>query len=364
MATTFRVGTFNFENLFQRPKVLNLRSNQDTREALDKIAQLQSLLAKTNYTPTVKTKILALYAELKPYIKIDEDRGKLFGGTAANPTIKASGKDAWDGSIELKIADISEMARENTAKVIKALNADVLCTVEVENRQALRAFDAQMLSSRFPYDLAIDGNDPRGIDVGLYSKFPIGAIYTHMFDKTANNRVIFSRDCLEVELTLPDGRPLYVLCNHFKSQGYGNAAENDAKRKLQSERVAEILSGYDLATDYVVVAGDLNDTDNRPPNYTLRPLLDVPNLFNVLAIQFPNDPVLRWTYHYQGQFNQIDYLLVSKPLREGLQSAKVERRGIYRLNALTNGDQQEFSSVTSWTNAASDHAALVAEFSV
>jgi endonuclease/exonuclease/phosphatase family metal-dependent hydrolase len=364
MATTFRVGTFNFENLFQRPKVLNLRSNDDTRAALDKIAQLQSLLAKVNYTDTVKVKILALYAELKPYINITEDRGKLFGGTAANPTIKATGRDAFDGAIELKKASISEMARENTAKVIKALKADVLCTVEVEDREALRAFDAQMLNGKYPYDLSIDGNDPRGIDVGIYSRYPIRAIYTHMFDKTANNRVIFSRDCLELELELPDGKPLYVLCNHFKSQGYGNAADNDAKRKLQAQRVAEILGEYDLTTDYVIVAGDLNDTDNRPPNFALKPLLDVPNIFNVLAIQFPNDAQQRWTYHYQGQFNQIDYLLVSQPLKDGLQTAKVERRGIHRLNTLTQGAEQQFDTVTSWTNAASDHAGIVAEFSV
>ncbi len=68
MATTFRVGSFNLENLFERPKVLNLKSNEDTRQLLNKIADLEGLLAKANYTAAVKTKILSLYGELKPYI--------------------------------------------------------------------------------------------------------------------------------------------------------------------------------------------------------------------------------------------------------------------------------------------------------
>jgi endonuclease/exonuclease/phosphatase family metal-dependent hydrolase len=362
MAAAFRVGSFNFENLFERPKVLNLKSNDDTARLLNKISELEGLLAKATYSAAAKSQILALYAELKPYIEIREDRGKLFGGSAANLSVKAKGRDDWDGSISLKMAQISEMARENTAKVVKALKADVLCTVETEDRQALRAFDSQMLGSRYPFELLIDGNDPRGIDVGLYSKFPIVDIHTHIFDKGAGGRAIFSRDCLEVELGLPNGKPLYVLANHFKSQGYGNPAANDARRRQQAERVAQILSRYNLKTDYVIVAGDLNDSPERPP-YALKPLLDVENLFNALAIEFP-DVKDRWTYHYRNDFNQIDFLLVSKALKAKLVQAGIERRGIYKLGELTDGAEQEFDTVTSWTNAASDHAAVWAEFSL
>ena len=140
MATTFRVGSFNFENLFERPKVLNLRSNDDTRAILDEIAKLQGLLAKPTYTASVKTKILQLTNDLKAYIEIAEDRGKLFTGQGANRRVTAKGRDDWDGSIQFKKAEISEMARENTAKVVKALKADILCTVETESREALRDF--------------------------------------------------------------------------------------------------------------------------------------------------------------------------------------------------------------------------------
>jgi hypothetical protein len=41
----------------------------------------------------------------------------------------------------------------------------------------------------------------------MYSKYPIGGVWTHMYDKKGGSS-IFSRDCLEVEVFLPNGQPL------------------------------------------------------------------------------------------------------------------------------------------------------------
>jgi hypothetical protein len=108
-----------------------------------------------------------------------------------------------------------------------------------------------------PYEMLIDANDPRGIDVGLFSKYPIKAIATHMFDKVGSTK-IFSRDCLEVELETPSGQPLFLLINHFKSKGYDYDGTADAKRKRQATRVADILKEkYKLSQDWVVVGSAL-----------------------------------------------------------------------------------------------------------
>jgi endonuclease/exonuclease/phosphatase family metal-dependent hydrolase len=212
--------------------------------------------------------------------------------------------------------------------------------------------------------MLIDGNDSRGIDVGLYSKFPIGGVWTHMFERKGTKQ-IFSRDCLEVEVTLPNGKPLYILCNHFKSRGYDTDGTADTKRKRQATRVAEILKEkYKLSKDWVIVAGDLNDNPEAPP---LKPLRDVNLLYDVLEVEYPNDKSKRWTYHY-NKFEQIDYLLVSKPLKDRLRQAGVERRGMDKLKGLTEGSnggvevETQYNSVTHWTNAASDHGAVWAEF--
>lgn len=355
MARTFRVGTFNMENLFSRIKALNLLDNSKTTSIFNDVTILEQLLAKTTYSLADKAQILKLSASLASYIEIQEDKGRLFSGNIGNQRVIANGAGDWSGQISFRRADISNMARESTAEVVNNLKADVLCCVEVEDRQVLQSFNKGRLKSPFDYAMLIDGNDPRGINVGLLSRFELGAIRTHIFDVDAKRKTIFSRDCLEVELKLKDGRSLYILCNHLKSQGYGDSAANDARRFQQATRLAAILSRYNLARDLVIVAGDMNDDPTSP---ALKPLVSVPNLFDVLALQFPN-PKDRWTYLYDGKRNQIDFLLVSKPLKAGFKQAVIERRGLYGVKEVT-----PFPSVKTAATAASDHGGIVAEFSV
>jgi hypothetical protein len=70
----------------------------------------------------------------------------------------------------------------------------------------------------------------------------------------------------------------------------------------------------------------------------------------------------RWTYKYRNELNQIDYLLVSTPLKDALVDAGIERRGIHEIEKVTG--EIPFSSVTHWTTAASDHGAVWADFKV
>jgi endonuclease/exonuclease/phosphatase family metal-dependent hydrolase len=377
MPTKFRVASFNVENLFARPKVLNFQDKSIGDSILKRIGEFRKILKKTSYTTADKTKLVKEFTEdassndpekkpLSDYILIREDRGsKLWKKTRTTITgVKASGIGDLDLTIEFKKAKYSETARENTAKVIKAVKADIACIVEADNRETLQRFDTELLNSKYRYEMLIDGNDDRGIDVGMYSRFPIGGIWTHIFDGAGNSRT-FSRDCPEFEIILPNGQSLYLLCNHLKSKGYDIGGNADNRRKRQSQAIADILKHYDLKNDLVVVAGDLNDTPDSGP---LKPLMDVSNLFDVLELEFGNDKGKRWTYHFKS-FEQIDYVLVSKPLKDAFLEAGVERRGIAKLKKLTEADpvvtdEIEYDTVTSWTNQASDHGAVWAEFSL
>lgn len=374
MSDTFRVASFNVENLFARPKVFNFRDKSVGDEMLRRIGEFRKILNKTSYTAADKSKLVKEYntgtpandePPLKDYIQIREDRGKLWTKRGwAITGVKANGVGDWDGTVEFKKAKFNEIGRKNTAKVIRTVKADAACIVEADNRPGLRSFDTDLLYSRYRYEMLLDGNDQRGIDVGLYSKFPVGGIWTHMFDGSGNSKT-FSRDCPEYELNLPNGKSLFVLCNHLKSKGYGAQTTSNARRKRQAEAIAKILESYDLTRDWVVVAGDMNDT---PASAPLKPLMDVPNLFDVLDLQFPGEPHKRWTYHYRS-FEQIDYVLVSKPLKDRFIKAGVERRGMYDLKNLTANnasidDETQFDTVTHWTNAASDHGAVWADFNL
>lgn len=359
-----KVASFNVENLFERPRVFNFKDHSVGDNIMGKINELRLLLIQNNYTNDIKEKILALYGELKEYIFIREDRGKLFRKQGWSVIgIKANGSGEWDGSIEYKKAKYSDMARGNTAKVVKKVNADIACVIEADNRISLKAFDSNLLNYKYKYEMLIDGNDRRGIDVGILSKFVFGNIKTHIYDKKSN-RQVFSRDCLEIEVRITEDVSLFLLINHFKSKGYDVDGTAASKRKRQANRVKEILEGYDLVNDYVIVAGDLNDTPDSNP---LKPLMDLDNLHDVLALKFGDDMSKRWTYHYR-KFEQIDYLLVSEALKDSFIDAGVERRGMYNLRKLTtesNGAaiiENQFDTVTHWTNQASDHGAVWAEF--
>lgn len=351
-----RVGTFNVENLFSRARVLNLADKQKVTEVLGQVARLEQVLGQAVYNPEDKAAILQASTDLARYVAIRVDSGQLFAGRDGNLRVSANGAGDWSGAVDFVRADISAVARGSTADVIKALKVDVLCTVEVESRAVLQQFNAQALGARqFDYALLMDGNDPRGINVGLLSRLTFGGIHTHMFDADAQG-TIFSRDCFDVELRLPDEKPLHVLCNHFKSQSYGLDAVNAARRLRQTKRIAAILAGFDLTKDWVIVAGDLNDA---PGSAALQPLLGQPNLYDVLALKFGPHAQQRWTYNDNAQRHQVDYLLVSKPLKAAWADAGVERRGLFGAAGVT-----PFPSVTSIATAASDHAAVWAEFNL
>jgi endonuclease/exonuclease/phosphatase family metal-dependent hydrolase len=163
---------------------------------------------------------------------------------------------------------------------------------------------------------------------------------------------IFSRDCPEYEIVLPNGRTLWLLANHFKSQGYGTPAGNDAKRLKQTKRVREILGRFNLQQDWVAVAGDFNAA---PASASLAPLLTLPHLRDVFdSPKSQGQP--RWTYHSGKQ--QLDYLLVSAPLFAAIQAVGIERRGQWTKT------QPHFPEVTGPANEASDHAAVWADFTL
>jgi endonuclease/exonuclease/phosphatase family metal-dependent hydrolase len=362
-----KIGTFNVNNLFERPRIMELEGFSETgRKVLQDVSRLNELLEKDSYagdTGEEIVKILNKYFHEQPdnpWFYINEIKEKLFGKRqdGSGVFLKVNGRQEWLGWVELIKQETNEISVQNTARVIKAVDCDILCVVEVDNRIALKRFNEYLLSNEeveYPHAMVIDGNDERGIDVGILSRFPVANIKTHIDDryKSTNGQFykIFSRDCPEYAVDIGGGKFVHYLCNHLKSKGYGSQASSNAKRRRQANRIVEILQNYDLTTDLVVVAGDLNDTPGSEP---LKKLMQQPNFFDVLSS--PKFTGAKWTYHTGNQ--QIDYLLVSKPIFDNLKKVKIERRGIYKSNNPT------FPQVQNKVTQASDHAAIMAEFEI
>lgn len=356
-----RIATYNVNNLFRRAKLFELDGfNPIATSILNDIAQLEKLLEESNYQPIQKqlTSLLGRYFSKNAtteYFIINIVRGKLYSvnSDGTGVSLKAKGRKDWDGWIELTYETAKIPAYENTGLVIDETKSEILCIVECEGRNALQQFNDTILHHQFKYNMSVEGNDSRGIDVGIYSNYPVTNIDTHIFDTYSTNGKsykIFSRDCAEYEITLDDGKKLYMLCNHLKSQGYGTQQSNDRKRKRQANQINKILKNYDLSKDYVIVAGDFNAT---PQNASLQPLLSNSGLINVIStINGPQGTYLKTN-------DQLDYLLVSTALNQKLTNVGIERRGIFN-----NGHVTPFSTVTSAATQASDHALVWADFDI
>jgi endonuclease/exonuclease/phosphatase family metal-dependent hydrolase len=356
-----RVSTFNVENLFSRPTILNRPDHAWVSARLDEVAELTRLLQKKTYAADA-TRIRDLYVALKDFITINirsSDVGHMI--IKADGTLIARGADDWVGFVDLKRERFDAEQVRFTGKVIREVKADVQCLIEVESRKTLELFNTDILDSLFRDRLVIEGNDPRGIDIALATKktAPLLLARTNAFARDAVGEV-FSRDCLEAELALPGDKRLHVLVNHFKAKDRKPEISNE-KRRRQAAEVSRILTTrYDLKRDLVIVAGDMND---EPLSAPLKPLRDTPDLHDVFDLV--NRPVAdRWTYYYgrDKAFNAIDQMYVSTALKAHLRDAGIERRGMSGLSKLTNGAETEFEGITSWRLAASDHGAVWADF--
>ncbi|MEV6317045.1 endonuclease/exonuclease/phosphatase family protein [Streptomyces sp. NPDC051776] len=363
---TVRIATFNAENLFRRPRVFALKDQAARREILEDFATLVSVLDHETYTAGDKETITGILekhdvhnsqSRTRPFV-VNETRGgaKLFkvkrGGAIE---IVAEGRPDWVGWAEMVRDDLNWEAVQNTGRLIAEVDADILLTVEVEDRLALDRFNEQVLKDQmgarhYPFNMLIDGNDSRGIDVGLFSRRPINCIHSHIFD-TASGRTIFSRDCPEYEIELPDGKALWLLGNHFKSKGFGNAAESADKRKRQAERVRTIYEAALKRSARVVVAGDLNDTPDSEP---VELLLSAGLQDAMSHSSYTGAPGTFGTG--QSLKQKIDYLFFSPDLFDRVQAVDVERRGIWAPHTF-----KSFETVTSKATQASDHGALFAD---
>lgn len=365
-----RLASFNVENLFERAKAMNRSlADDERRTVLEQQAQVNALIAKDAYDDADKAQIVQLLTALGmaasdegPLAILRQNKGHLVrrphtGGLE----VVASGRADWVGSVELKTEPVDEVAIENTARVIHDVGAQVQAVVEVESRPVLTGFNATLLAqanAAFEHVMLIDGNDDRGIDVGILARggWQIASICSHVDDADAHG-VIFSRDCPAYTLVHADGTQLVVLVNHLKSKGYGEQAANDARRRRQAVRIAEIYQALRAAgQEHVAVLGDFNDTPDSPP---LAPLLDHTDLQDITVHAAFTGDGHPGTFANGATSNKIDYVLLSPALFAKVTGGAIFRQGVW---GGAHGDLwPHYPSMTSAAQAASDHAAIYAD---
>jgi hypothetical protein len=91
----------------------------------------------------------------------------------------------------------------------------------------------------------------------------------------------------------------------------------------------------------------------------------VSNLAEVFETQFPGKTQEElWTFYFAPEQlrQKMDFMFASQALLAKLKDAGIERGGMFDLAAGSGGREQSLATVTSQEDAASDHAAIWADF--
>jgi predicted extracellular nuclease len=303
--------------------------------------------------------------------------------------------------------------RQLTALAIAAARADIFCLQEVDNLEALQAFEYgylfKMIGQGYRQKYTTSGNDSRGIDVAVmlrpetahgqpiefvrmtsHAHITYGDFGLHTPELSAlgeaENERIFRRDCLEIDVTIA-GRPLTIYSVHFKSMGSPRngldgreatmpirIAEARAVRRIIEERFGKDHAG----TKHWLICGDLNDYRERvlvrgedaQGGYAFEPVGEAQSSVDVLLDGgfceniVERRPVLdRWTlYHTRGpqerHLCQLDYILLSPALARHNAKAipEIVRGGQPWRTPFPPGQEVERYPRTGWDRPkASDH---------
>ncbi|GAA2629101.1 hypothetical protein GCM10010399_71000 [Dactylosporangium fulvum] len=361
-----RIASYNVENLFNRAKIFDQRTWAAGRPVLEAFERVCELLEEPVYTPEVQHDVLRELGRLglrnsdtAKFARLRQNRGRLVTRRRdGRVEIVAGGRSDWIGWVELTTDRVDELALLNTARVILDVRADILGVIEAESRLALRRFAEGGLGGLYPHIMVVDGNDERGIDVGVMSTvdYPLIGQRTHVDDTDERGR-IFSRDCPEYHFRIPGGGDLVVLVNHLKSKGYGGKVASDAARRRQAARVAEIYRSR--STPLVAVVGDLNDTPDSEP---LAPLLRATDLRDIATHPGFDDGGRPGTYGSCTARNKLDYVLLSPALFAAATGGGILRKGVWggRRGVLW----PIYDTMTRPVHAGSDHAAIYADINL
>lgn len=225
------------------------------------------------------------------------------------------------------------------AGVILEENPDFIVLQEVENLHILqRLVDEGLAGMGYDHVGLMDGFDPRGIDVGYISRFPITNVVSHIgesFEGPTGESQRFTRDALEVFVNA-NGIDVLVMTSHFISQRCDTAAEcaeKNARREGEAAQARDLLGRRANTRKHVIFAGDMNDSPGSA-TYEAMTMGD-----EIIDLSLTVPAADRWSFVFRGAREQLDYMMGSQGMSDDLVELRFVR------------DER-----------ASDHSAIVADF--
>jgi len=203
---------------------------------------------------------------------------------------------------------------QRIADGIHAINPDVLCVEEVENRAVLEKFNRDYLKDLGYEVVLFEGNDGRGIDVGVLTRLPINSVtsYRHLkFKDTLGRDQYFRRDLLRVSIGGKLNADAYVV--HFKSQHGGE--NSDVIRTSEAHAAAGIIAA-EMAKDSSYrgfITGDFNEVIEES---TLQEFLKIGLVDSCKGTE-------KVTYNQKPYLTRIDFMLFTPALYKDVKASEV-----------------------------------------
>ncbi len=150
----------------------------------------------------------------------------------------------------------------NISKVIRSFDEsnkgpDVVVLSEIENITVIKDLVARGLADGgYNHVALIEGDDSRGIDIGVISRYPITSSTRHPI--FFNGRKLNTRGITQVEVNV-EGKKVVVFGNHWPSQG---------NTTPERQAAAEVLNqaAHAVSADLIVAVGDFNVIRGETPS--------------------------------------------------------------------------------------------------
>ncbi len=207
------------------------------------------------------------------------------------------------------------------ADVIRESHADIVALQEIETLEELIALrDRNGLTEAYPYLVLLEGNDTRGTDVALMSRYPVSDVKSHKDEVIGVDQgkdLKFRRDVVQADVALPNHETLRVFVTHYIMQGN---SWNDARRLEEAQATRDIVlrESREFPTTHTVVMGDCNDTVGSATLNTLTSQNDDATLYNI-SYGTPNSWG-HWTHQAKkhGGPKRLDHIFTTEGLHQHL----------------------------------------------
>ena len=205
---------------------------------------------------------------------------------------------------------------EQVAAEIRKLDADVLALQEVENLDYLKKFVRAFLADMgYQNIILIEGNNHRGIDVAVLSRYPVGPVTTYRhttFPGPDGKTYHFQRDFLKVHIFGPKDFEFDIFSLHLKSK-YGGAEASEPIRQAEAgeiRRIADEMLAQNPGALFVI-CGDHNDYWDSPSLKIMRG--EGETELTCPGLSLPEDK--RITYNREPYRSMIDFIVCSPGMK-------------------------------------------------